>query len=70
MNFQVVTNLRGRTHSALFTEAIQMSSGAPAHVSVDRALAWGGVRAVMELIYGDANEVSTMSYEGEVFQIK
>jgi len=41
---QVVSDLRGETHSGFFSDALEKSGVAPQHVSVDGAEAWNGVK--------------------------
>ncbi len=63
---QVITDLRGLTHARFFTEAMAQRMRAPAHVSVDGAPAWNGVREQVGVIHGNPDEISLIMIEGEV----
>ena len=65
---QVVTNLRGRTHSSFFARALAAAGGAPAHVSVDGADAWNGVAVQIGTIHGDPSHVTLQTIDGEVIK--
>jgi hypothetical protein len=64
--FKVVTNLHGSTHSHFFSEALAAAGGAPAHVSVDGAVAWDGVALQMGAIHGNPDKVTSQQIDGEV----
>ena len=61
-----MTDLRGSTHSSFFVECLRVSSMAPAHVSVDGAPAWNGVKLQVEAIHGDSDAVSVLNIEEKV----
>jgi DNA-binding LacI/PurR family transcriptional regulator len=63
---QVVSDLRGETHSGFFSDALEKSGFAPQHVSVDGAEAWNGVKQQMEAIHGDPDAVTVQFINGEV----
>mmetsp|Transcript_5356 Transcript_5356/g.6973 ORF Transcript_5356/g.6973 Transcript_5356/m.6973 type:complete len:228 (+) Transcript_5356:221-904(+) len=65
VHWELVTDLTGATHSKVFSNAVAKMRGLPAHVSVDCAAAWNGVKAQVGHIY-DLDVAVQRDIDGEV----
>ena len=63
---QVVTDLRGKTHSRFFVETLAKVGGLPAHVSLDHAPAWNGVNFILSSIFADTKKATPLVVDREV----
>ena len=59
-------NLSGRTHCEFFSGMIEKIKGVPAHVSIDKAKAWLGVRKQLEYVYGDTDAATVLHIDDKV----
>lgn len=63
---RATTALTGIEHCRVFCEAVGLSGVFPAHVCVDKAKAWNGVKAAFELLFsGGAGEREWVMIDGE-----
>lgn len=60
---QVVTDLKGSTHSKFFANYLASNKILPAHVCVDGTSCWNGVRHVMDICYRNQPPVTPVTIE-------
>mmetsp|Transcript_16724 Transcript_16724/g.28528 ORF Transcript_16724/g.28528 Transcript_16724/m.28528 type:complete len:325 (-) Transcript_16724:136-1110(-) len=68
--FELVTDLRGKTHSDFYVGCLIAAGGAPANVAVDGANAWNGVREQVRAIHGDPDAAQLLAANGDVVAVR
>ena len=66
IQIQVVRNLTGKTHCRFYTELVKTLGGAPAHISIDGAKAWNGVKEQVRCIFGEPSAATVLVIDNQV----